>query len=144
MLKPESGRASSTRLDALPTSALVSLLTDGYLAGLCEYTVCQPVDMVATRRMLVTTAASKGSIIGDLLAISRESGVVGWIAGVTRASARGSKYAFSGGGGKGARLQRVHSCKRCTMRVVYEEMPLGRSCILMKYVNTAHPGIGTP
>ena len=99
--------------------------------------------MVATRRMLVTTAANKGSIIGDLLAISRESGV-GWIAGVTRASARGSKYAFSGGGGKGARLQRVHSCKRCTMRVVYEEMPLGRSCILMKYVNTAHPGIGTP
>ena len=73
--------------------------TDGCLAGLCEYTVCQPVDMVATRRMLVTTAANKGSIIGDLLAISRESGVVGWIAGVTRASARGSKYAFSGGGG---------------------------------------------
>jgi len=27
MLKPEGGRASSTRLDALPTSALVSLLT---------------------------------------------------------------------------------------------------------------------
>ena len=38
--------------------------------------------MVATRRMLVTTAANKGSIIGDLLAISRESGVVGLFRGL--------------------------------------------------------------
>jgi len=63
-------------------SEIARHLAAGCLAGVCEYTVCQPVDMVATRRMLVTTAANKGSIIGDLLAISRESGVVGLFRGL--------------------------------------------------------------
>jgi solute carrier family 25 2-oxodicarboxylate transporter 21 len=55
---------------------LLRELAAGCLAGVCEYTVCQPVDMVATRSMLATgDSASKVSMLKEIRAIYQEGGL---------------------------------------------------------------------
>ena len=45
-------------------------------AGMCEYTVCQPVDMVATRRMLATAdTARNSSILSDIRTVYQHGGI---------------------------------------------------------------------
>merc|ERR1712100_816050 len=51
-------------------------LAAGCLAGICEYTVCQPVDMVATRRMLATGEnTSQGGMLAQIRGVYKEGGI---------------------------------------------------------------------
>ena len=53
------------------------------MAGVCEYTVCQPVDMVATRRMLLTgSSTNKRSMIHDIMGVYQEGGLGGLYRGL--------------------------------------------------------------
>ena len=55
----------------------------GCLTGCIEYIVCQPVDMVATRRMLHTSTSSATSgLMGDIKAIFQDGGLRGLHRGI--------------------------------------------------------------
>lgn len=60
---------------------LIHELAAGSIAGVCEYTACQPVDVVLTRRILATTggggstATSTASITSDILGLVKEGGI---------------------------------------------------------------------
>ena len=62
---------------ALRSNPLFLEIGAGCMAGVVEYTVCQPIDLVATRRMLTveTNAANQRSLIGDLRQLHHEGGI---------------------------------------------------------------------
>lgn len=74
---PTMTQPSSTPAIGMNTTRLMIELAAGSVAGVTEYTVCQPVDIVLTRRMLASGSTSQAStgIIGDIVGLIREGGV---------------------------------------------------------------------
>ena len=68
--------AASPNASVLAGNPIFRELAAGCLAGICEYTVCQPVDMVATRRMLATGEnTSQGGMLAQIRGVYKEGGI---------------------------------------------------------------------
>jgi len=87
--RPTASVLSSKAMNAATTATttqtegnhLMHELAAGSIAGVCEYTACQPVDVVLTRRLLATTGGGGGgstataSITSDILGLVKEGGI---------------------------------------------------------------------
>lgn len=68
-------RAGSTDPTVTASTLLFRELAAGSVAGVCEYTVCQPVDIVLTRRLLGGAQVGQQGLIGDMIGLLYEGGI---------------------------------------------------------------------
>ena len=70
----EGSSVAECAIDILRNNPLLLELVAGSLAGVCEYTSCQPIDIVCTRRMLDASATQR-SIPKELVNLWGEGGL---------------------------------------------------------------------